>query len=231
MPKKSEKETSTEQDNIVTVSIGSQTTKEKLAGKIVSINLKKTTYFGIPEGIWLSPENYWVTIPDGLSADSYKIIESALRVGNLVIGKTYIPPVDKASNVKESYWMLIKDKGFEAKEAKSKFTDLIRRGQDSGWTAIEIAKFCLEKENDGKKRKPVISLLEQLITQYRGPIQLYDPPDDAEGIKKVTINADGTVEAETNSGKKVANKVAAKAPANHKPGNKTSSQAIKDLLD
>lgn len=232
MPRKPDKNIVTQEtDNIVSVSIGSQTTKEKLAGQIVSINLKKTTYFGLPEGIWLTPENYWVKIPDDLSKDSYKILETSIRLGNLVFGKIYIPPVDKASNIKESYWMLIKDKGFESKEAKSKFTDLVRKGQDSGWTAIEIAKFCLDNENANKKRKQVITILDQLITQYRGPIQLYDPPDEAEGVKKVTIKPDGSVETETNSGKKVANKVTAKAPDTHKPGNKSSEQAIKDLLD
>lgn len=226
MVKKQQKET----NNVVSVSIGSTTVKERLSGKVISINLKASTYFGVGD-IWLSPEKYWAEVPDNLSNEDYEIIEKSIAKGTIILGKTFVPPVDKASNIKEKYWLLIKNNGFETKEAKSKFTDLVRRGQDSGWTAIEIAQFCLDQENNSKKRKNVITLLNQLITQYRGPIQLYEPPDDAEGVKKITINADGSVEAETNSGKKVANKIETSPPKNHVPGNKSTSDAVNELFN
>lgn len=230
MPKKN-KEDNENTQNIVSVSLGSDTLKDKLSGKTISINLKKTTYFGVGKSrIWLSPENYWAVIPSDLTDEDYKIIDNSIVLGNLILGKKFIPPVDKASNTLEQYWLLIKDKGFELKEAKTKFTNLVRRGQDSGWTAIEIAKFCLDKENSFKKRKNVISVLTQLITQYRGPIQLYDPPDEEEGIKKVTIKADGSMEAETNSGKKVAKRIEAKPPNDYKPGSKSSAETVNDLF-
>lgn len=226
MVKKQQKET----NNVVSVSVGAASPKERFTGKNISINLKATTYFGVGD-IWLSPERYWVEVPGNLSNEDYEIIEKSLAKGTIILGKTFIPPVDKASNIKEKYWLLIKNNGFETKEAKSKFTDLVRRGHDSGWTAIEIAQYCLDQENSAKKRKNVINLLSQLITQYRGPIQLYDPPDDAEGIKKITINADGSVEAETNSGKKVANKIETTPPKDHIPGNKSTSDAVNELFN
>lgn len=214
----------------VTVGSGNAATsyRNSLIGKIISINLKKETYFGIGN-IWLTPENYWAEVPDGLSDQEYEMLARSLMTRTIVLGKQFIPPVDKVSNILEKYWSYIEKTGFETKQAKSDFTTLVRKGTDSGWTAIEIAQYCLEKENKNKKRKEVIKILTQLIQNYNGPVQLYDPPDHAEGVKKVIVKADGSIEAETNSGKKVAKPVAAPPPAGHIRGGKSAAQAIDDI--
>jgi hypothetical protein len=203
--------------------------RNNLIGKIISINLKKETYFGIGD-IWLSPENYWATVPDRFTDEAYEIIAKSLALGFIVLGKQFIPPVDKISNTLEKYWSFIDKTGFESKQAKAEFSSLARKGIDSGWTAVEIAQFCINKENKGKKRKEVLKLLTQLIQNYRGPIQLYDPPDSGEGLKKVIIKADGTIEAETNSGKKVAKRIESQPPKGHIKGGKTADQAINDIV-
>lgn len=224
--------TNTAMDQIISVTIdGVSSLKQNLAGKIISLNLKVDSFFGLEgSSIWLTPEKYWAEVPDNLSSRNYEIISNCIRIGKLVLGKVYIPPVDKVSNICEHYWALVEKTGFETKNTKSAFTTLLRKGQDSGWTAIEIAQFCLDKEKKSKNRKTVIDTLTQIVTRYNGPIQLYDPPDDAEGIKKVTIMGDGTMVGETNSGKKVAKPMSPKPPDNFVPGNKTSEQAISDLL-
>jgi len=201
-----------------------------LAGKEVSINLKEESYFGVGP-IWLTPENFWCTIPDNLSASEYDILAKSIKSGKLVLGKTFIPPVDKASNTLEKYWLMIERNGFDHKNTKSEFSMLIKRGSDSGWTALEIVNYCLEKENKGRRRKEIIRLLEQVAKNYDGPLSLYEPPDTAEGIKKVTLTADGTVKITKNSGEEVAKSVAEpRPPQDHVKGKKTASEAINDIF-
>ena len=214
----------------VTVGSNDQTipNRNTLIGKIISINLKRESYFGVGS-IWLTPEKYWAKVPDGLTDQEYDTIAASIAQRTVVLGKQFIAPIDKASNVPEEYWSLIEKTGFESKNAKSKFSLLVRKGEDLGWTAIEIAQFCLDKENTKKKRKEVIKLLTQLIQNYNGPVQLYDPPDTAEGTRKVTIRPGGVVEVETNSGKKVAKSIASPPPKGFVKGSKTAEEAMDDI--
>jgi hypothetical protein len=201
-----------------------------LQGKEVSLNLKKESYFGVGS-IWLTPDNYWCVIPNNLNSSDYEIIAKAISLGTLTLGKVYIAPIEKASNVLEKYWLLIERNGFDNKKAKTDFSMLIKRGVDSGWTALEIVNYCLEKENKGKRRKEIIRLLEQVSKNYEGPLRLYEPPDEAQGIKKVTINPDGSIKAITNSGTEVAKPVAEPAPPkDFVKGNKTASEAVNDIF-
>ena len=201
-----------------------------LAGNLISINLKANSYFGVGP-IWLTPENYWCEVPHGLSSDEYLTIQKSINVGTIVLGKQFIAPVDKPSNILEKYWMMIERQGMDNKKTKAEFSMLIRRGTDSGWTALEIVNYCLERENKGKRRKDVIRLLEQVAKNYDGPLRLYEPPDEAEGIKKVTITADGLVKITTNAGEEIAKPLGEPAaPSDHVRGNKTSEQAVNDIF-
>lgn len=217
---------------LVTLGVGDTTTasvKHSIVGKEISINLKVATYFGVGN-IWLTPENYWATVPDNLTSSEYDIIRKSLAAGSIVVGRQFIPPVDKASDVREKYWLMIDRTGFETKSAKKAFHDLLLKGIDDGWTAIEIANFCLDKENNTRRRKDVVRILTTMINNYDGPVSLYTPPDETEGLKKVTIKTDGTIVGETNSGKKVAKPMVSAPPTNHVRGNKSAEQAINDLI-
>lgn len=207
-----------------------QKINNSLVGKEISINLKKETYFGLGN-IWLTPDAYWCTIPDNMTPEQYNIIDKSLQAGTIVLGKVFIPPIDKASNTLEKYWLMIKESGLESKKAKSEFAMLIKRGSDSGWTALEIVNYCIEKETKGRKRKDVLRLLEQVAKNYDGPVRLYDPPDEAEGVKKVTINPDGSVKVTTNSGAEVAKPMAEPLPPkDFVKGSKTASQAVNEIF-
>ena len=201
-----------------------------MAGREVSINLKVNSYFGVGP-IWLTPENYWCVIPEGLSREDYDIIARSIQNGTLVLGKVFVPPVEKASNVLEKYWLSIERSGFDNKKTKTDFSMLIKRGSDSGWTALEVVNYCLEKENSGKRRKEVIRLLEQVAKNYDGPLRLYEPPDTAQGIKKVTITPDGTMTATTNSGTEIAKPVAEPSPPkDFVKGSKSASQVVNEMF-
>ena len=200
-----------------------------LAGQDISIDLTRRAYFGVGD-IWLSPDNYWCTVPDNMTSAQYAIIDSCLQNGSIHLGKTFIPPMNKASDVPEKYWVSIERNGFDNKKAKADFALLLRRGHDQGWTALEIVNFCLEKERAGKNRKNILALLTQTSKYYDGPMTLWDPPDTKEGIKKVIIKPDGTVVATTNSGAEVAKSLNEVPPKDHKRGGKTSSEAVNDIF-
>ncbi len=201
-----------------------------LVGKTISINLKAGTYFGVGD-IWLTPDNYWAEVPDNLLAADYAVIERAIKAGTVQLGQHFIPPVEKASNTLEKYWLMIERRGFDDKQVKADFSMLLRRGQDSGWTALEIVNYCIEKEQAGKRRKEVIRLLDQVAKNYDGPLRLYDPPDTAEGIKKVTVNPDGTVLITRNSGTEAAKPVAEPPrPEGVHAGSKPAAQAINEIF-
>ena len=206
------------------------TVVNSLSGKEISINLKATSYFGVGP-IWLTPENYWCVVPDTLTYEEYATLSKSLQNGTVVLGKVFVPPVEKASNVLEKYWLAIERNGFDNKKTKTDFSMLIKRGSDSGWTALEIVNYCLEKENSGRRRKEVIRLLEQVIKNYDGPLRLYEPPDSDQGIKKVVVTADGTIKATTNSGTEIAKPVAEPLPPkDFVRGNKSANQAVNEMF-
>ncbi|MHA2063611.1 MAG: hypothetical protein ACXABY_04425 [Candidatus Thorarchaeota archaeon] len=219
----------------VTVGADSKNLKggHTLSGKVVSINQKSATYFGVGDGdnrVWLSPENYWCQIPDDLTSQDYEILTRGLAEGKLVWGKVFVPPIDKPSNVPDEYWIAIEAKGFEAPGAKQKFSRLLRSGTDRGYTAIELAEFCYDKERNGRRRPSVLRLLKEVMDNYDGPIRLYTPPDNDDDIESVKISADGSIIAKTKSGAEVAKNIEPEAPEGYAPGKKSNKEALDDFI-
>ena len=162
---------------------------EHLVGQIISLNNKLASFFGAGP-IWLTPTKYWCEIPEGLTKAEYQSIVDSVKLGVIVFGKEFIPPIDKDPRVLEEYWSVIK-----ANKKGKKTMDLLRvlndRGVDRGWTAQEIAYFCSEKERSNRGDKAVISILELLADSYQGPYSLYEEPDhDEQGLKTVEITSD-----------------------------------------
>lgn len=175
-----------------TVALGSDNTstpqRNNLIGKHISLNQKKETYFGVG-GIWLNGDNYTAEVPDGLSDEEYRVISASIADGTLVVGEAFIPPIDKFNSVREEYWQAVKAYGIDNKDVRQKFITLVRRNQDRGWTAYEIAEYCLQKEANYKKRAKEMLLFKQVIDNHSGPTSLYDisindVPDDAGSTTK-----------------------------------------------
>lgn len=202
-------------------------TSVNLAGKVISLNLKVESLFGIGP-IWLTPTNYWCKIPDTLTVQEFDVIRTALQSGMLVLGKKYIPPIDKASNTPEEYWIALKEKDFNHKDTKAKFLRLLRTGQDGGWTTIEILQFCLNQEEKTRSRRDVVRILRDAITKYDGPLELYEPPDEKEGIRKIIINKDGSMVKVLNN--ETVKYVTQDQDADHVPGTRPSSDVLNELL-
>jgi hypothetical protein len=144
---------------------GAVTHTSSLVGKTFSLNQKKSVIFGVGD-IWLDTKNYKVTITKELSVEHHDIFRKAISAGTLVEGDVKIPPVDKDKAVLEEYWHLIKTYGLSPTDNKSKstpaFRKLLRIGEDRGWTAKEIAKYCMAREKESKNRENIIRLLKEL---------------------------------------------------------------------
>lgn len=164
--------------------------KNSLTGKTISINLKKLAFFGVGP-IWLTSTKYWCTIPDNMSNKDYELINKAIKEGQVVLGKKFIPPVDKIESVIDEYWLEIKASGV-GRKTKEKLRKLLKLGSDGFFTPIEILNACIAKEQAYKNRNDVIALLKEAMNNYDGPVQLYDPPEEEEGIRKVLIK-DGAI--------------------------------------
>lgn len=216
----------------VTVSVGGDPTlpgRNNLIGKEISINLRATSMFGIGP-IFLTPKNYWCVIPDGLTNEEYNMIQVHLNDGLLVMGKKFIEPVARASDVPEEYWIAIDKSGLDNKVTKDKFAKLLRMGVDRNYTAKEIAEYCLQRESKRKNRKGVINALTQIINNHSSPLTMWEPPDEAEGIKKVIVKPDGSTVAVLNNGKTVEKGPEVKKPSDHVGGKKKPTQALNDIL-
>lgn len=162
---------------VTSVTVGSGTStlpnRNNLIGQTISLNQKKEAYFGVG-AVWLTAEDYYCEIPDGLDNNDYQIIADSLADGTIVLGKQFIPPIDKLTSIREEYWQALKSYGIENKDVRNKFTVLLRKNQDRGWTAFEIAEYCLQKEQGYKKRSREMTLLSQIIDNWNGPKVIYD---------------------------------------------------------
>lgn len=199
-----------------------------LIGKEVSINLKRNAVWGTGP-IWLTSKNYWCTIPEGMTMQEYDMISKALSGGELILGKQFIPPIDRKELVLEEYWTAIEVKGFETKVSRDMFARLLRVGVDRGYSAKEIATYCIQRETKRKNRKEVLRLLNQILDHHDSPVTMWEPPDEEEGVKKVIIKADGTSVTELNNGTKIETIPVAKKPDSIKGGTKKPTDILNSI--
>lgn len=162
--------------------------------QFVSINLKKTTYFGLgnDEGemkLWLSPENWFDKMPENLTNKEADQIAQGIADGRIVLGQVWMPPVDKKKEVLDKYVKLLSEYPGLTPEFKEIIISLFRYKEEGNYTALEIFKAMLDKEKNTRNRPPFIAYLNDAIEAYVGPVQLVqDYPDDPENYK-VTIDA------------------------------------------
>jgi hypothetical protein len=163
------------------------------AGAELSINLKQQTYFGLgdpEEGMkfWLSPENWCDVVPEGLTEKEITSIETAIKAGELVLGKKWIPVVDKEPLVLEGYVNLLDENHTITEEFRETIRDLFRHKVKGNYTALEIFDAMIEHEKKKRRRQPFIVFLQAAIDNYAGPAQLVqDYPTDPDNYS-VTID-------------------------------------------
>jgi hypothetical protein len=163
------------------------------AGKEISINLKKRIYFGLGDNpnkkkLWLSPENWYTTLPDDLTPKEASMISQAIRSGDLIWGKTWIPPIDKDKKVMQRYLTLVKNARGLDQEFKDQMVALHRHKKDGNYTALEIFRKMLDQEVATKNRGNFISYLKEGISNYDGPVFLVEDFPDDPGNFEVAID-------------------------------------------
>lgn len=133
-----------------------------LAGKLVSLNTKHQTYFGVGT-IWLSPENYKATIPDDLTDQEYSILQVNLDTGVLIEGDVQVDPVERDPLVLEKYERLIRTMSIGPNsirpESVEEFRKLVCRRAEGGWTTKEILQHCADIAKKSGLKDSVLSLI------------------------------------------------------------------------
>lgn len=200
MPRKQKEDTTKEEIQNITPVLGStldknasKTSRTSLVGQTISINLKKDSYFGVGD-IWLTQKNYWAKIPAGLTPAAYEVIRRALSSGLIVLGKKYLPQVEKNKSTVDSFWKLIQDQKNNISVHKTtieQFRNLLKKQSVEGWTVTEIVSFCKAKERESKNREHVLLFLKNVADMYEGPITLTEEPSEQEG-KKTVLPQDNT---------------------------------------
>lgn len=200
------------ESNIVPV-LGTQlNTGRSLAGKKITLNTKKESFFGVDgTDIWLTPQNHWATVPENLDNVIYSRIQSAIEAGTIQIGDHFIPPIDREEKSLKDVYELIKASPANglSKNARQKLISISRQGAYEGYTVKEVISFCLNKERSDKNRKDIIRILTEAYADNVGPEVMYQEPTEEEGIKKVTILSDGSA-IFTNSKNEASAKIAPK---------------------
>lgn len=160
--------------------------------QFVSINLKKATYFGLGENedqskkLWLSPENYFDLVPDNLTNEEVEALGVAISDDKVVLGKVWLPPVDKDKKVIKKYLSMLSEATVLTEEFKEKIVSLFRYKEEGHYTALEIFKAMLDKEKKTRDRPTFVAYLNDAIGAYIGPVQLVqDYPDDPDNYSVV----------------------------------------------
>lgn len=159
------------------------------AGQFFSLNMKKTNFFGVGERengmkkLWLSPENWVDQAPDDLTEEDIDIIANSLRAGTIVVGKRWLPPLDKEPEIKKQYLSLLRESSSCTEEFKSKIRSLVAYGDHGNYTAKEILNAMVSKEKEGRNREPFITFLEDGLSHYHGPeLLVEDFPEDPDNF-------------------------------------------------
>lgn len=162
------------------------------AGIVVSLNLKKRTYFGIGKNddlkLWLDNEHWAAKVPEGLSDEEALQLTRAIHAGIVVVGKKRIPAIEKEFEVKASFLSKVKNARVLDDKSKGPFRDLVRAGKAGGFTALEILSECLQWEKANRGRQEWILFLQAGIDSYDGPLQLVEDFPDDEDNYDVTIS-------------------------------------------
>jgi hypothetical protein len=195
--------------------------RSDIAGKTISINLKNTSMFGIGD-IKLTPQQYWATISHGMDANYYEVIQKALSMGNIVLGKKYIAPIDKDPKVLEKYWSVVRANG-RGKQTVELFKKLVKTKIDSNYSLSEITSHCIDQEKANRNRKDVISFLEEALSYAdSNDLAIPKPYDDEEGKVDVMVDITQGVAIPKNL---------PPPPKDHVPGNLPKNKVLDDLLN
>jgi hypothetical protein len=163
-------------------------------GQFVSLDMKKTTFFGVGERedgqkkVWLSPTNWFDKIPDDLTSEETEIVAKSLAAGTIVVGTRWLPAVSKDKTIKEQYIRLLREHRTADEEFKTRIRAFVRHKNHGGYTAQEILNEMITREKESANRVDILEFLNDGLSYYHGPaILVEDYPDDTDNYS-ITID-------------------------------------------
>jgi hypothetical protein len=172
------------------------------ADTVVSINLKKASFWAVGKTdngfkIELNATQWAGRIPDNLTESEVALVDKAIGSNIIIIGKKYIPPIDKETGVKDKYLKLCMASPCTA-EAKQPFIDLVRKKKEGGWTALGVLSYVKSKDAETRSRSDWQVFLQDGINAYDGPVKLVeDFTDDADNYEVVIDPVTKTIVSDT----------------------------------
>ena len=132
---------------------------DNYVGQELSLNMKVVSYLGIgtpgksPEGppgvnfkLWFCKDNWCQTVPEDLSPEEVSQIDSAINSGKLIIGKEWIPTIDKDPNILVQWRNDLKSSRMLDDKFKEKFRHLVKAKSEGNYTAHEILQTLIADE-------------------------------------------------------------------------------------
>jgi len=197
-------------------------------GQFISLNMKVAPFFGIgtledgSNKIWLSANNWFDQVPDNLTEEEVDMLTRAIRDKKVILGKRWIPAIDKDKEVKNKYIKHVKSFKFCTEEFKDIVRGLVRRKKEGNYTAIELLRAMIETERAANNRPDFVKYLEDAIDHCSGPVSLVeDYPTDPENF---TVTIDPLTKQVVESTKKIKEPTMSDDPV-------TRSAKIEDALN
>ena len=151
------------------------------AGQTISLNQKIASYFGIGESddmkVWLNKDNWCAKIPNNLTSEEMKMLDDAMNKGSIVLGKEWLPALDKDTTVREKYLELVLGSRYLTEDVKEPFRKLVLSKAEGNYTALEIITYVMDAERKNRSRSDFVTFLQDALDHYDGPAQLV--PDSA----------------------------------------------------
>jgi hypothetical protein len=152
-------------------------------GMPISIDLSKISYFGLGPNhfptLWLSPDNWYDTVPEGLDDEQANILARAIASGEVVVGKRWIPPIRKDKHVLDKYINHLRSARVVDDKFKKPIQQLFLSKKEGNYTAVEIFRKLLVDEQNRTNRDNFIAYLKEAIANYSGPeLLVQDFPSD-----------------------------------------------------
>jgi hypothetical protein len=172
---------------------------EGYAGQIISLNLKKTPFFGLGDlpddklKIKLNVDNWYTRVPDNLTPSEINMLYKSLENETLVLGKRWIPAIEKQPDTLRKYERLLNDPSNSIDKIKETLRSLFRYGQEGNYTSLEIFRYIKDWEERHRNRTALLHFIQEGINNYSGPVSLVpDSPSDP-GDYTVIVDRDKNV--------------------------------------
>ena len=164
--------------------------QHSLVGKIVSLNTKATSYFGVGD-IELNSGRYYATVSKGMPSEYYEVLEKSLKAGTIVLGRVQINPIDRNEDTLKEWYKAVDLEGGRTPNMISAFKGLIAARVDKNYSLGEIVRYCLAEERKGKNREEVLAFLKEvnMYVDFKDKQLEYNPEvyEDEEGKVDVTL--------------------------------------------